>query len=353
MVNSFTLTHVDDAHAGELDIVPDVVGLQLAFVNLYLCGPPGAGDRGWVLIDAGMAYATDSIVRAAERRFGRGARPAAIVLTHGHFDHVGALPALARRWDAPIYAHPLELPYLTGRSSYPPPDPSVGGGVLSLLSPLYPCGPIDLGPRVHPLPADGSVPGLPGWRWLPTPGHSPGHVSYFRDEDRTLIVGDAFVTTRQESALAVLTNVQQVWRPPAYFTIDWEAARRSVLDLAMLEPAVAATGHGLPMSGGALEEQLNYLTVVFDRFVPRCGRYVGHPVVADERGVVSVPPPVSNPATRAVIGLGVATAVGAALLWLARRERARVGDSSRPIPALHACDVAPALADVRNATFTG
>ena len=42
---------------------------------------------------------------------------------------------------------------------------------------------------------------MPGWRWVHTPGHTAGHVSLFRDADRTLIAGDAFVTTKQESAL--------------------------------------------------------------------------------------------------------------------------------------------------------
>ena len=163
--------------------------------------PPRRGDREWALIDAGMPGSADQIARAAEARFGPGSRPSAIVLTHGHFDHVGALEALARRWDAPVYAHPMEMPYLTGRSSYPPPDPSVGGGLVSALSWSYPRGPIDLAGRVKPLPEDGSVPGLPGWRWVFTPGHTPGHVALFRDADRTLIAGDAVVTTRQESVV--------------------------------------------------------------------------------------------------------------------------------------------------------
>ena len=49
----------------------------------------------------------------------------------------------------PIYAHELELPYLTGRSPYPPPDPTVGGGLMADLSWMYPRGPIDLGDRVQ------------------------------------------------------------------------------------------------------------------------------------------------------------------------------------------------------------
>ena len=78
------------------------------------------------------------ILRAAAERFGADARPAAIIMTHGHCDHVGALEDLAQEWDAPVYVHPRELPYLSGRAAYPAGDPSVGGGlggVGALLSP--------------------------------------------------------------------------------------------------------------------------------------------------------------------------------------------------------------------------
>jgi len=298
-----------------LDIAEDVACLPLSIVNVYFFGKPHADDRSWVLIDAGLSWSRGAIEKAAEQRFGRGSRPAAIILTHGHFDHVGALPDLADQWNVPIYAHPLEMPYLTGRSSYPPPDPSVGGGAMAWLSPLYPRGPYNFGDYIRPLPEDGSVPGMPGWRWIHTPGHSAGHVSLFREADRILIAGDAFVTQRQESALAVILQHQEISRPPAYYTADWEAARKSVEALSRLQPEVAATGHGIPMSGQPMRRQLEELVRNWDKVaVPPHGRYVHQPAIMDAMGVVSVPPAVVDPRLIALAGVGIAALVGGLLL---------------------------------------
>ena len=303
-------------------VVGDVARVRTMIVNLYFVGEAGAGDRGWVMVDAGMQGTAPYIAKAAADRFGEGARPSAIVLTHGHFDHVGALRTLAEKWDVPVYAHELELPYVTGRSDYPPPDPTVGGGAMAALSWLYPKHPIDLGGRARMLPADGSVPAMPGWRWIHTPGHSPGHVSLFRDRDRTLIAGDAFVTTKQESAVAALMQPPEVHGPPMYFTADWRSARRSVEALAALEPEVAATGHGLPLRGASMQRALHELAEDFQRLaVPARGRYVDQPAVTDERGVVSLPPSIPAEMKTIMLGLGAAVAVGFALGAMRGGER--------------------------------
>jgi glyoxylase-like metal-dependent hydrolase (beta-lactamase superfamily II) len=218
----------------------------------------------------------------------------------------------------PVYVHPLELPYVTGRSAYAPPDPAVGGGLWPWLSPFFPRGPIDLGVHAEMLPIDGSVPTMPGWRWIHTPGHTAGHVSLFRDSDRTLLAGDAFVTTRQESISNVMTQREVVWRPPAYYTSDWKAAAESVRTLAALEPEIAATGHGHPLKGAGMRVDLHELAARFDEIRPHRGRYVHQPAIADQRGVVYVPPAVGPSRTAIAVGAAVAVGVG---LMAARRAR--------------------------------
>lgn len=255
------IEHPDD---GTREIAPDLAYKRLALVNVVFFGRPGAGDRGWTLIDAGVPGGTALIERAAAKRFGDGARPAAIVLTHGHFDHVDSLEKLSARWAVEVFAHPLEFPYLNGTASYPPPDPSVGGGVMPLLSPLFPRKPINVSAHLRALPTDESVPSMPGWRWLHTPGHTPGHISLWREADRAMIVGDAFITTNQESAYSVLIQEPQMHGPPKYFTPDWDAARSSVQRLAALAPELVVTGHGRAMQGAKMLEALKTLARDFD-----------------------------------------------------------------------------------------
>ena len=271
------------------EVAPDLAGFRHLIVNVYFIGEPGSGN--WSLVDAGLGCAAAAILREAAKRFGPDAKPKNILLTHGHFDHVGALRTLARTWGVDVFAHSLELPYLTGRSSYPPPDPTVGGGAMAWSSMLYPKKPINVSQFVKPLPNDGSVPGWPEWRWFHTPGHSPGHVSFFRERDRALIAGDAFVTTRQESASHVMTQKPELNGPPAYFTPDWDAARDSVKHLASLNPEVVATGHGVPLRGERMRQELHRLADNFDSIArPLYGRYVKEPALSGVAGVFSVPP---------------------------------------------------------------
>ncbi|MGG2971570.1 MBL fold metallo-hydrolase [Geobacillus stearothermophilus] len=256
-----------------VSVLPDLYCHTIQIVNICLVGRPD--DRAFVLVDAGMPGSADDIVSVVEDRFGSGSRPQAIVLTHGHFDHVGAIVELVKHWNVPVYAHPAELPYLTGKASYPEPDASVEGGFIAKISPFFPNEPIQLGDRVHPLPENGTVPHLPEFRWIHTPGHTPGHISLFRPRDAALIAGDAFVTVRQDSLYKVLTQQIEISGPPRYYTIDWRAARESVRKLAALFPSVAITGHGAPVAGKELREGLTKLARNFDRIAtPDYGKYV-------------------------------------------------------------------------------
>ena len=257
-----------DGGAGSHEIAPDIAYLKTTLVNVVFLGLRNAGDGGWVLVDTGIPGSAGKIRDVADARFGSGARPAAIVMTHGHFDHVGALETLSKEWDVPVYAHRLELPYLTGKESYLPPDTKADGGIMPKLAPLFPRSPVDVSGRIAALPEDGSVPFLSGWRWLPTPGHTPGHVSLFRDADRALIAGDAFITTGQESAYEIAVQEPEMHGPPRYFTPDWAASARSVRLLSGLEPSLVITGHGRAVHGPEMLAALRQLADGFETIAP-------------------------------------------------------------------------------------
>ena len=257
-----------------IEVLPDLYQFTVQIVNILLIGNPEAEEK-FVLIDAGMPKSSEMIITAVEERFGEGRRPEAIILTHGHFDHVGALIELVEEWDVPVYIHELEMPYVTGEKRYPEPDASVEGGLVAKMSPMFPNEPIDLGNRVQQLPTDGNVPHLPEFRWIHTPGHSPGQVSLFREKDRALIAADAFVTVKQDSLYKVLTQDHEINGPPRYLTTDWQAAKDSVEKLARLNPSVAVTGHGLPMAGEKLTKSLEKLVRNFDDIaIPDHGKYL-------------------------------------------------------------------------------
>ncbi|MBM7599495.1 glyoxylase-like metal-dependent hydrolase (beta-lactamase superfamily II) [Virgibacillus halotolerans] len=256
------------------EVLPDLYCYTNQIVNVCLVGDPEKTDE-WVLIDTGMPESVNSIIKVVEDRFGENSKPKAIIQTHGHFDHVGSVVDLVEKWGIPVYAHEAELPFLTGKQSYPEPDGSVEGGLVAKMSPMFPNEPVDLGTNIEALPSDGSIPHMPGWRWLHTPGHAPGHISLFRDEDRALIAGDAFVTVKQESLYKVVTQEEEINGPPRYLTTDWDAARKSVEKLEALKPAVAVTGHGHPMSGDELLDGLERLVREFDHIaIPDYGRFV-------------------------------------------------------------------------------
>src|SRR3712207_3114401 len=134
-------------------------------------------------------------------------------------------------------------------------------------------------------------------------------VFFFQAEDGIRDIG---VTGVQTCAL------------PIYAT-DWESARESVRRLAALEPEVAATGHGRPLRGPLMRQALRTLAQDFDMLaVPRHGRYVNAPAIADANGVVSVPPPVRDPLPGILMGIGAAVVVGAAVRSMRGRSGAEL-----------------------------
>jgi glyoxylase-like metal-dependent hydrolase (beta-lactamase superfamily II) len=228
------------------EIAPGVAVIPTLIANAYLV----EAQSTFVLVDTCAPGNERRIQRAAERFFGRGRRPCAIVLTHGHFDHAGSAGGLADAWGVPIYAHSLDLPYLTGEAHYPPFDLSSPGFFTSIAR-FFPTSTVNLETRVRALDPGRMMPGLPDWEIVETPGHTPGHVSFFRRRDAVLLAGDAVTTMNLDSFFGTLTKRKQVCRPPVPATMNWKEAHRSVELLASLRPSWIGAGHGAPMRDAA------------------------------------------------------------------------------------------------------
>jgi glyoxylase-like metal-dependent hydrolase (beta-lactamase superfamily II) len=208
-----------------------------------------------VLIDAAWRNCGAIIRVAAESLFGTGTRPAAFLLTHFHPDHSGSALELARRWELPVEVHPDELPF--ARGGY---DPAyahpLDRWVVAPLLRLMPRQKLQAlqardsleGTAVAFNP-DASLPGLPEWECVPTPGHTPGHAAFFRRRDGVLITGDAVITVNVNSLRDLVRRKRGIFRPPWITTWNWPRAQESIARLGELQPRVVATGHGPPVKG--------------------------------------------------------------------------------------------------------
>ena len=236
--------------------------------DVFCLGPTGrtqtdiylvASGSSWVLVDTGWANDGPAIQTAAEVLFGPDAPPTSILLTHVHPDHAGAALELARAWDRPVYVHPAELDIAMGdfaamTSAAGPLDRWV---VLPLTRAMGHqrraaiLARSSLAGVIRASDPSAAVPGLPGWVCVPTPGHTPGHVSFFRPSDRILITGDAMVTLQVNSIQGLLLQRSGLSGPPWYTTWSRRAAKDSIAALARLGPSVLAGGHGTPLRGAA------------------------------------------------------------------------------------------------------
>jgi glyoxylase-like metal-dependent hydrolase (beta-lactamase superfamily II) len=219
----------------------------------------------------------------------------------------------------------MELPYLTDQSDYPPPDSTVGGGLMATMAFLYPHSPINIWKYLKVLPGDGKIPVLPEWKYLHTPGHAPGHISLFRESDGVLLAGDAFVTTNQESAISVMLQTKIISGPPKYFTSDWDAAKESFDKLVKLQPKTAATGHGMPMRGRELKTALTELENNFEKkAIPSQGRYVPNPAITNANGVMYLPPKKYDKNEIALKAFAVTTMIVLGIMWKTFKKNKRI-----------------------------
>ena len=218
--------------------------------NVYLV----ESGSSWVLVDAGWPGQASVIRSAAESLFGRGTRPTAILLTHVHPDHSGSAAALARWWQLPVHVHPAEVAQAAGGivpGLENPLDRVLLAPTLRLLPRRFRPARDPLADVVRELDPAGYPPGLPDWRCVPAPGHTPGSLAFFRPADRVMLTGDAILTIDPNCVRDLLRDRPALGGPPWISTWNWTQACASMARLAELNPAVIAAGHGRAMTSPA------------------------------------------------------------------------------------------------------
>jgi len=219
--------------------------LEVAKTNLYIV----EHSKGFLLVDAGLPRSWSHLLLALKQLALDPGQLSGILLTHGHFDHVGGLPQILEHWKVPVWvhpgdtalvAHPYSYNHERARFGYPLRYPRSIPTVLSIAL----AGGLEVKGTTVAVPlAEGmTLPGDPVI--IPTPGHTPGHIAvHFPDRD-AVIVGDAIVTLDPYTGE---TGPQIV---AGAATADSAEALGSLDSLRQTDATLMLPGHGWVWNGG-------------------------------------------------------------------------------------------------------
>ena len=208
---------------------PGIRRIRLSWSNAFILGD-GAD---FILVDAGTPR--DKIALARILPLPQSSRCHALWLSHAHPDHAGSMAFVARRYNTPVVAHEAERPFIESGQLYAPPH-AIQRAAFRLGAPMWPVRPCRLSRAL----SGGEVLESPAGDWLVvhTPGHTDGHVSFFRERDGVLLAGDSLLNILPWTRRTGLTL------PLRLFTQDSEQAMESARILARLRPRVLLAGHG-------------------------------------------------------------------------------------------------------------
>jgi hydroxyacylglutathione hydrolase len=195
-------------------------GLPPNAINVYLAEE--------VLIDAGSRHAGRRILRQL-----KGHTVTALALTHAHPDHSGSSDEVCGKLGLEYWVGEKDVPYAeepTRLAEIQSGHPFTDFGMRYFLGP---------GRNVDRVLHEGDE--VRGFKVLEVPGHSPGHVAFWRERDGVLILGDVI------NNMNIVTGMPGLHEPPHFVAADPEENRRSARRLAALEPRLMLFGHGRPL----------------------------------------------------------------------------------------------------------
>ena len=244
------LTHEQRRGAPRLtpEVVPGVHRLEHAFTNCYLL----VDGENWTLVDAAFPNTWSPLIRAAHELDLRMRDLQGIVLTHGHFDHVGVAARAVEELGVPVFVHAGDRtlaahPYRYRREHSPFVYPLLYPRAFVPLISMVRAGALHVRgvEEVSELPGSGmlDLPGRP--EVVFTPGHTFGHCGLLLREKETLLTGDALVTLDPYTGIAgaqIVAGAATAHSPLALRSLDAISATGA---------RVLLPGHGEPWLDGA------------------------------------------------------------------------------------------------------
>jgi glyoxylase-like metal-dependent hydrolase (beta-lactamase superfamily II) len=178
-----------------------------------------------VVIDAATRWANGRILSQL-----RGRAVHMMALTHCHPDHQGAAKAVCEALGVPLACHEDDVPVMEGRLPMQP-----NNRFLRLGNRFWSGPPCAVTRVLH----DGDE--VAGFRVVHAPGHTPGHILFFRESDGVAIVGDVLAN------INFITLKAGLGEPPPFFCVDAAQNRRNIQTLVDLKPSLVCFGHGPPL----------------------------------------------------------------------------------------------------------
>ena len=194
-----------------------VYGVPAHAINAYIAGE--------ALIDAMTRWAQRTVMEAVRRH-----PVTSVALTHCHPDHQGMADRVCRSLGIPLACHEQDVAWMEGTAPVTFRSRAVTRFQYAFAGPAR---------RVDRVLREGDMIG--DFRVVHTPGHTPGHVIYFRDSDRVAIAGDIVSNLNPYSRRVRLAE------PPWGYSTNPEENRRSLRALIQLNPSLVCLGHGPPL----------------------------------------------------------------------------------------------------------
>ncbi|MEM7119365.1 MAG: MBL fold metallo-hydrolase [Chloroflexota bacterium] len=191
------------------------------------------------LIDAGIPPAGNWIVKQLQKEGVDLTAVKNIIITHAHPDHVSGVPVVQRATGAKLIVPEGERAVVDGEMAPPLPPKEELRGLKKLIRPSI----IFKDMKADHTVQDGDIlPVMGGLHAVFTPGHAPGHMSYWQPERRILFVGDA------------IFRMPRLRLPYSFLTVDMAENKRSIKKILALEPKIVCFGHGKPLTENGTEQ---------------------------------------------------------------------------------------------------